>query len=207
MDKSRYRLALDMDETLCSMVGACIERVQRLFPERVFKLPTYGKYSGWFRENFPGDSYEIIEEKFQNDEFYLGLQPTLNGFDGHTIEKLSRMCWEHFDHISVITHREGWMPNPKEVTQEWLKINGFVDSERVEVTVLHGSQNKVEAVKKPTIFVDDSVSVADHVTASREHHMILVSHPWNDGYRRSANCTITPVRRMIETIGRVAREL
>jgi hypothetical protein len=195
-----------MDETMCSFVSAVIEKMRPHFPDKQLKLPAYGKYTRWFKDYFPGQDREVLAKHVFNDDFYLGLRPILNGFDGHTIEKLSRACWERFDRIKVLTFRDGMMQNPKEVTQEWLKRNGFVDSERVDVHVLKGSESKLSYVKRSTVFVDDSLTVADEVTASKEHHMILVSHPWNDGYARKANCTITPVRRMIERIG-AARDM
>lgn len=207
MDKTRYSLALDMDETLCSLIGGVISKMQPLVPSKTLKLPTYGKYNHWFREVFPGSERDLLSENIFQDEFYLNLKPTLNGFDGHTIEKLSRMCWERFDHIQIITHREGFMQNPKEVTKEWLKRNGFIDSERLEVHVADGSTSKLKYLKKSTVIVDDSISVADEVTKSSNHHMMLVSHPWNDGYPRAANCTIVPVRRLIERIRSVSESL
>jgi hypothetical protein len=195
-----------MDETLCSFVGAVMEKMQPMVTTRL-KLPAFGKYTTWIKEHFPGEHFKLVQEHCLKDEFYLGLHPTLNGFDGHTIEKLSRACWANFDRIQVLTYRHGFMDNPKEVTQEWLKRNGFVDSERVEVHVLKESESKVSYAQRSTVFVDDSLSVADAVTATKNHHMVLVNHPWNDGYARRANCTITPVRRMIERIVAAAQGL
>lgn len=207
MDKTRYDLALDMDETMCSFVGGIIDKMRPLMPDAQFKLPGYGKYNHFFPTYFAGEKRALLEEHIFKDEFYLGLTPILSGHDGHTIEKLSRVCWENFDRIKVVTYRHGYCQNPKEVTQEWLKLNGFVDSERVQVNVLKMDESKVDYLTRSTVVVDDSISVADAVTASRNHQMILVSHPWNDGYARSANCAITPVRRLIERIASVRADL
>lgn len=201
---------LDMDETLCSFVSPVIAECRKLWPERVFKLPRYGRYSKWFQDNFPRpEDMELVKKHVLNDDFYLNLPPIFGSHDDDTIESLSAMCWNNFDRISIVTHRKGCMKFPEQVTREYLHRHGFIDAHKVVLSVLDGSSSKVHALSpsRKTLIVDDSVSVATDVTKNSTHHMLLVSHPWNMGFPRSANCTQTPVRKLVDQIKALSSEL
>lgn len=201
-------IALDMDETMCSFVSACMEVCRRLWPEKTFKLPGYGRYSQWFNDNLSQDEREELYAVIKTEEFYMSLPPLLNPtFSNSSIEKFSRVCWDRFEEAPIIiTARIGFCPNPEEVSRAYLRKHGFVDIDNVVIHAIDGKTCKTTKVKKSTLFADDSVSVADAVAASRNHHMIMVNHPWNDGYSRCGNIRIVPPRKMAEAVNSFADE-
>lgn len=202
MDKIRFRtLVLDMDETMVSYVSPLLAVCRELFPDRQFKLPKYGRYNLWYKDSFPEQAdLERLKSRVCTEEFYLSLPSTLSELHGQSMDKFSRMCWSHFDTIKVVTAREGWCPNAKEVSRECLRRHGFIDTDRLEVHAVSGQTNKMNFAQGRTLYVDDSITLADGVARSANHHMILINHPWNDGYPRSANITVSPVRRVHESV-------
>jgi hypothetical protein len=128
------------------------------------------------------------------------LPPVLSPLHNSSVEKLSAVCWSLFDHVDVVTARVGWCPNPEETSREWLRINGFTNTDKITVTAIDGATCKTSKVKGPSLFVDDSLSVADAVASSRDHHMIMVNQPWNDGYARRINVTVAQPRNLISAI-------
>jgi len=206
-------LVLDMDDTLCSFIGPVIEKSKRLFPDRQFKLPRYGQYGRWCTDNFSTEDMMLVQEHIFNDEFYLSLPPVLSTSHGPGLYDFSEVAWSKFDQIIIATARRGYMKHPEEVTSEWLTKNNFRDSDRLRIKVFDTKESKLSCVKGPALFVDDSLTLAQSIvsqgfgTESADHHMILVNQPWNDGFSRTNDCTITPVRRMIEALSVTADQL
>ena len=205
MDQIRFRtLVLDMDETMVSMVGPLIGICQQMFPERQFKLPKYGRYTQWFNDYFPvASELELVKSRMCTEEFYLNLPSNLDPLHGQSMEKFSRMCWSHFDTIKVVTARVDWCPNPEVISRQSLAKHGFIDADRLEVHAVSGQANKLNYAHGRTLYVDDSLTLADGVARTAMHHMVLVNHPWNDGYPRSSNITLSTIRKLTEMVNLV----
>lgn len=208
MEKAPIAIALDMDETLCSLVSACMDVCRRLWPEKQFKLPIYGRYSQWFNDSLTQDEREELYATVKTEAFYMSLPPVLNPtFSNSSIENLSRVCWDRYrEGPKIVTARIGFCPNPEETTREYLRLHKFADIDNVEIHAIDGQTCKTTKFRGPTMIVDDSISVADAISASRHHHMIMVNHPWNDGYVKKGNVRIVPSRRMTEAVSNFADE-
>lgn len=202
MKKAQCTLALDMDETLCSLVSTCISKCRQLWPDDKFKLPVYGRYSAWFNDSLSEEKKQELYSHIKTEEFYMSLPPVLSPLHGHgTIEDLSRLAWDRYEKVCVITAREGFCPNPEETTREYLRLHKFADVDNLPIHVVDGHTCKTTKVTGSTLFVDDSITVAAAVNRHIQHSMILVSQPWNDAYPgRNNKVRLTPSRNMIEAI-------
>ncbi len=194
-----------MDETLCSLVSPCIEVCRSRWPEQNWCLPKYGRYAQWFNDHLTQEQREEIYDVVKTEEFYMSLPPVLSpSHTGTSIEDLSRVCWERYERVKVITARIGFCPDPEATTREYLRKHKFVDVDNLEIVAIDGTTSKLHHVKGPALFVDDSVTVADDVSRSRNHNMLMINQPWNDGYAKNGSVRVIPSRRMVESINSFA---
>lgn len=188
---------MDMDDTLCSLVSPAIQLAKKLFG-RQLKLPTYGRYMGWFGGQLSDKERAELLKHVCTPEFYVSLPANFSMVHhGMTVQRISEIAHQHYLSVSIITARQQVLGDKAEdVTREWLGRHGFKNHETVPIHTPDYVTCKTTFCDEPTVMVDDSVSVADGFGKDERHRVLLIDQPWNSGHPISRYITRTPVRQL-----------